>query len=92
MLTNGERILLTVGAQHQMRLDPQRTHREAAVARVAESFLVVAAVALLRIVLGFKRVETDEVAAMAFGLVVTAKVTDPLIVPGASALMAIKTP
>ncbi len=74
-----------------MRLDTQRPGREAAVAGVAV-FLVMAAVALLRIILGLERVEADKVAAVALGLVVAAEILDRKIVAVAAALMAIEAP
>jgi hypothetical protein len=84
-------ILLTIGPQHEVRLDPQRAHRKAAVAVVAV-LLVVAAVACLRIVLGLYRVYADKVAAVALGLIVMSKVPLGKGRAVAATLMTIKAP
>lgn len=57
-------------ATPQMRPDPHGRPRETAVAGVAERLLIVAAVALLRIVQSFDGMNIDEIAAVAFGFVI----------------------
>jgi len=65
---------LAVGSQHQVRFDPQRTFGKPAVARVAEGSCFMAAIALLRIVQCLDGVDTDEVAPVALGLIITSEV------------------
>jgi hypothetical protein len=91
MFTECGGILLTIGPQHQVRLNPQRAHRKAAVAIVAV-LLIVAAIAVLRVVLGLYRVYADKVAAVALGLIVVPKVTFGKVRAVAATLMAIKAP
>ena len=63
------RIPLPVRSEHHVRLDPQASCRETAVAIVAVP-LVVAALAGLRVVLGLDRVDTDEIAAVTLGNII----------------------
>lgn len=61
-------------------------------ARVTERLLIVAAVALLRIVQSFDGMNVDEIAAVAFGLVIPPEVGLAQILSASSTLMAIQTP
>lgn len=74
MFTDSKRISLVVRTQHEVRLDPQLTCRESAVAGIAKCFCIMTAVTLLRVVLGLDRVEADKVAAMALRLVIAPEV------------------
>lgn len=89
MFSKYRSILLTIGPQHQMGLDPQRTHREAAVA-IAAVLLVVATNAVLRIVQCFYRMDIDKVAPMALGNVIPPEGSLGRVRAVAAALMAIK--
>ena len=55
-------------------------------------FLIVAAEATLRVVLGFERMQHAEIAAVALGLIVTAEIRNRQVVARTAPLMAIETP
>jgi hypothetical protein len=83
-------VTLTIGAKHQVRFDPQTSFREAVVALRAV-FLIMAAIAALRIIQRLDRMDIDKITPMAFGNVIPAEGFSGKIRVYSASLMTVET-